>query len=439
MSALRTLAEAVGIAPRWQNYRHEWQEVGDDSLRTILKALGFPAANDAEVAESRAALAAERRDLAPLITATVNTPTRLPVEPGPYELVLEDGTRRIGMLEASTGGATLPAIEQTGYHMLEAAGRRVTLAVAPEHGLTVAEMGRPWAFAVQLYALRRKGDGGLGDFEALRQLMAPAKRHGADGIAISPVHAQFSADPDRFSPYSPSSRINLNVLHAAVDMPPNAENDALEQAELVDWSTLSRRRLAVLRAEFDSLSAAKHAALAAFRAETGSSLELHARFEALHAEQFGTHGRWHWRTWPEALRHPSNPDVEAFARAHATEVTYHAFLQWRADQGLAAAQQAARDVGMKIGLIADLAVGADSGGSHCWARQDQILGALTIGAPPDLLNGRGQNWGLAAFSPTGLRQHGFGAFLEMLRAAMRHAGGVRIETVRGIGYRIVAV
>ena len=432
MSTLHALAEAVGIAPRWQNYRYEWQEVSEGSLRTILKALGFPAADDAEVAESRAILAAERGDLPPLITAVVSTPTRLPIEPGPYELVLEDGSRRSGVLEASTGGATLPAVEHTGYHTLEAGGRRATLAVAPEHGLTVADMGRPWALAVQLYALRRKGDGGLGDFEALRQLMAPAKRHGADGIAISPVHAQFSADPDRFSPYSPSSRINLNVLHAPIDMPPTPENDALERAAFVDWSTVSRRRLAALRAEFDSLSAERHAALAAFRAETGDALETHARFEALHAEQFGKHGRWHWRTWPEALRHPASPDVAAFAREHATEVAYHAFLQWRADQGLSAAQQAARDADMKIGLIADLAVGADSGGSHCWARQDQILGALNIGAPPDLLNSRGQNWGLAAFSPTGLRQNGFGAFLEMLRAAMRHAGGVRIDHALGL-------
>ncbi len=432
MSALRALAEAVGIAPRWQNYRNEWQEVSDESLRIILQQLGYSAESDAAVAESRAALAAERGYLAPLVTALVNTPTRLAIEPGPYELVFEDGTRRSGLLEASTGGATLPAVEQIGYHTLEAAGHRTTLAVAPEQGLTAAEMGRPWALAVQLYALRRKGDGGLGDFEALRQLMTLAKRHGADGVAISPVHAQFSADPDRFSPYSPSSRINLNVLHAAVDLPPSAENDALEQAGFVDWSTVSRRRLAALRSEFDGLSAERHAALAAFRAEAGTSVELHARFEALHAVQFGQHGRWHWRTWPEALRHPSSSEVAAFAHDHADEVAYHAFLQWRADQGMAAAQQAARDAGMKIGLIADLAVGADSGGSHCWARQDQILGSLSIGAPPDLLNGRGQNWGLAAFSPTGLRQNGFGAFLEMLRAAMRNAGGVRIDHALGL-------
>ncbi len=87
---------------------------------------------------------------------------------------------------------------------------------------------------------------------------------------------------------------------------------------------------------------------------------------------------------------------------------------------------------MAIGLISDLAVGVDSGGSQCWARPDQTLLGLTVGAPPDLLNTRGQSWGLAAFSPRGLQLHGFGAFIDMLRAAMRHAGGVRIDHAMGL-------
>ena len=57
---------------------------------------------------------------------------------------------------------------------------------------------------------------------------------------------------------------------------------------------------------------------------------------------------------------------------------------------------------------------------------------LSVGAPPDLLSPRGQSWGLAAFSPRGLAQNGYGAFLEMLRCAMRHAGGVRIDHAMGL-------
>jgi 4-alpha-glucanotransferase len=87
---------------------------------------------------------------------------------------------------------------------------------------------------------------------------------------------------------------------------------------------------------------------------------------------------------------------------------------------------------MPIGLIADLAVGVDSGGSQCWSRPDETLLGLTIGAPPDLLSPQGQSWGLVAFSPRGLLLNGFSAYIDMLRAAMRHAGGVRIDHAMGL-------
>lgn len=434
MSALTDLAEAAGVHASWKNYLGETKQVGEDALRTVLGALGIPAGSESEMEASRAALAERESGLPPLVTATVGEPVRVPVPAGPFELALENGTRLSGTASQTEGGATLPAVDQPGYHRLDIAGRQTTLAVAPRHGFTVAELGgnRPWALAVQLYALRRRGDAGLGDFEALRELAGSAARHGAAGIAISPVHAQFSADPDRFSPYAPSSRMNLNVLHAAHDWPQDDETSFLEREPLVDWPAASRRRLKALREAFDRASPAERAELAAFRKARGDTLETHARFEALHAEQFGRHGRWHWRDWPQELRDPASPAVAEFAAQHAEEVAFHAYLQWRADCSLQAAQDSARDAGMSIGLIADLAVGADSGGSHCWARQDETLLGLSIGAPPDLLSAKGQSWGLAAFSPGGLRAHGFAAFLEMLRAAMRHAGGVRIDHALGL-------
>src|SRR5690606_41236815 len=74
---------------------------------------------------------------------------------------------------------------------------------------------RIWGLAAQLYALRRHGDGGLGDTEALEQLARSAAQAGADALALSPVHAMFSALPEHYSPYSPSSRLFFNVLHAS--------------------------------------------------------------------------------------------------------------------------------------------------------------------------------------------------------------------------------
>jgi 4-alpha-glucanotransferase len=57
---------------------------------------------------------------------------------------------------------------------------------------------------------------------------------------------------------------------------------------------------------------------------------------------------------------------------------------------------------------------------------------LNVGAPPDLFNPHGQNWGLTTFSPRGLVAGAFAPFIDMLRAGMRHAGGMRIDHAMGL-------
>src|SRR5690606_28389771 len=99
---------------------------------------------------------------------------------------------------------------------------------------------------------------------------------------------------------------------------------------------------------------------------------------------------------------------------------------------LSAAQHAARDAGMAIGLIADLAVGTADGGSHVWSRPEDFLVGLAAGAPPDAINTHGQNWGLTTFSPMALRTRSYAPFIDTLRAALRHSGGLRIDHILGI-------
>jgi 4-alpha-glucanotransferase len=414
-AALIELADAAGVAARWQDVHGVLHEVSADTMRAVLHGIGIAAGTLSEIRDSREQLRRESATLAPLIT--VRTGQTLLV-PGRWRATLEAGGH-------AEGTDTL-RLDTAGYHRVEVDGREIVVAVAPATCQPVPH-GRPWGLTLQLYALRRPGDGGIGDFTALAAFARAVAHRGADALAISPVHAQFSADPHRFSPYAPSSRIALNVLHAA---PPLGDR-VLETAGLVDWVAAARHRLGELRRAFADDH--DHAALAAFRAERGATLEAHARFEALHAQLYGgDQTLWHWRTWPLAYRDPASPAVAAFAGEHADEVAFHAWLQMRADQGLAAAQAAARDAGMRIGLIADLAVGTDSGGSQAWSRQGEMLNGLSVGAPPDLLNTRGQNWGVSTFSPHGLRRHGYAAFTDMLRAALRHAGGMRIDHAMGL-------
>jgi 4-alpha-glucanotransferase len=171
---------------------------------------------------------------------------------------------------------------------------------------------------------------------------------------------------------------------------------------------------------------------ARFRSRGGDALEQHCRFEALHGQRVAAGEPHDWRDWPQQLRDPASAALQRFAGEHAEEIEYHAFAQWLIDRGLYRCQSAARSCGMKIGLIADLAVGADGAGSQAWSRQAELLPSLSVGAPPDILNRAGPNWGISAFSPQGLRRHGYRAFIEMLRRGLAHAGGLRIDHAMGL-------
>ena len=431
---IKRTCDLAGVATQWFDIFGKRHEIAQEDLRQVLAALGLGAEHDAEFSDRIAQLEQEARAAPPLITAELSQTVFVPSQSGSWRIHFEDGGGIEGTIQDHDGGCLIMAPDRPGYHRLEIGDHQMTLAVAPRRCFTVADAlghddARAWGLAVQLYSLRRQGDGGVGDYAALAGFAREAAGQGAAALAISPVHAQFSADPDRFSPYAPSSRLMLNALHIAAD-DPGREAQRLAALDLVDWPAVSRDRLSRLRRRFE---AGVEDGFHRWRAEGGDVLAFHALFEALHQHMFGTDPtRWHWRDWPEAFSRPDASGIADFSRAHAEEITFHAWLQYRADRELADAQSAARQAGMAIGLISDLAVGADSGGSHCWSQPDQTLRGLCIGAPPDLLQAEGQNWGITAFSARGLRQNGFQGFIEMLSRAMRHAGGVRIDHAMGI-------
>lgn len=461
--SLLELARCAGLSVQWQDYRGRQHEVAPETLRSVLQALELPCADAAQCADSLARLQHEQstEQLPPMLTARAEQPvdvTSHEIAAGQaLRLTLESGESLDCTAEARDGRLLLPPVAQHGYHRLQLGQREIVLAVAPRRAFGVGDLEpdrRRWGLAAQLYSLRRCGDGGIGDFAALAELARSAARRGADALAISPVHALFSADLSRFSPYAPSSRLFLNPIYADASGVLPAESLAqlaaglglddelrrLEALPLIDWPAAARCRLALLRAVFERLWPELSATPAVhplarefqrFRKQGGALLEDHARFEALHAEQV-PQGRWHWRQWPQGYRDPRSRSVSAFAGRHPGEVGFHVFLQWLAQRGLAAAQAAARDAGMAVGLIADLAVGTDSGGSHAWSRPHDLLAGLSVGAPPDPLATQGQVWGLTALSPRALRLQGYAPFLDTLRAALRHAGGVRIDHVLGL-------
>ncbi|HCK4565969.1 TPA: 4-alpha-glucanotransferase, partial [Pseudomonas aeruginosa] len=418
------------------------QRVDPEVQRGLLEALGYPAQSPQQIEQSLAALARLREDSANLglLVGECGQPLEQALGPAgtPGELVYEDGTRIA--LRLDTEGR-LPAQARSGYAQLSLEQREWAVAMAPPSCPSLASLApgrsRRWGLAAQVYALRRPGDGGLGDSAALEDLLRSAARHGADALAISPLHALAEANGHAYSPYSPSSRLFFNVLHAApatilgaaaVEQAIRraglaAEMARLESLELIDWTAAADLRMRLLRQlhrDFTERASPLRHDLAEFRREAGEALLHHCRFETLQAHLGAGPD---WRRWPEPLRRPGEPAVAAFCADHAEEVDFRAFGQWLTQRCLQHAQRQAREAGMAIGLVADLAVGADGGGSQAWSRQEELLAEVNVGAPPDILNQSGQDWGVSAFNPEGLRRHGYRAFREMLRANLAWPGG----------------
>jgi 4-alpha-glucanotransferase len=434
--AVRELARAAGIATDWVDAADRPQRVGIATLRHILDSLGFPSGSPADIAESRERLLLDTGGARSFLSAVVGAPICLPQGVTHAELTMEDGTRHI-LADCAT-------LDTPGYHRLRVADREITLAVAPPRCVTlddIAPGAKLYGLAVQLYGLRRHGDLGVGDAGALDEFARAAAREGADAIALSPTHSLFAADPGHYSPYSPSSRLFLNPLYADPALvfdagAMGALSSPAAPGALIDWPAAADAKLELLRRLFASFveqpAAPLAADFAAFKQQGGERLHEHALFEALHQHWFGApEPKWSWSEWPTGWD-ARGTEAERFAAVAPETVEFHLFAQWLAARSFATVQHRARAAGMRVGLIADLAIGMTPGGSHAWSRPRDLLAGLNVGAPPDLFNTRGQDWGLTAFSPSALLTHGFEPYLATLRATMRHAGGVRIDHAMGL-------
>jgi 4-alpha-glucanotransferase len=305
---------------------------------------------------------------------------------------------------------------------------------------------RSWGFAVQLYSVRSRGSWGHGDLRDLADLAAWSGRAlGADFVLVNPLHAAEPVAPISPSPYLAMTRRHLSPLYLRIeDVPEYARLGADDRArvEALGAPLRAASRTAAL-IDRDAVWAAKRAALEIIRG-AGLSPQRQAELDAFRARDREAVGDWatwcaiaevhgpDWRAWPAALADPRSAAVAALRRTRADRVDFHAWLQWLTAEQAAAAQRAARQAGMSIGVISDLAVGAHPGGADAWARPDALVTGVSVGAPPDEFNQRGQDWTLPPWHPGWLAAEAGRPLAELFAATTRHAGGLRIDHVMGL-------
>jgi 4-alpha-glucanotransferase len=470
-SALTELARSHGVATEYWDWQGNHVIVAESTIVAVLAALDVDASTE-DAAERSLAAVQDRAWLRPLPPVVVCregwtpwVPVHLPDgDVAEMWVIQEDGVRREvrqvdrwvepreidGVL---TGEATfeVPGDLPLGWHTLHARlpGRTVTtpLAVTPAKLTLPSRLAdrSAWGLMTQLYSVRSRQSWGIGDLTDLAELASwGATDLGADFVLVNPLHAAEPVAPMEPSPYLPTTRRFVNPVYIRVEDIPEVGYMSAAERQLLEWHAddarlLSRSdvidrdaawaaKVAALRTVFHlPRSARRERSFTAFCEREGQGLVDFATWCAL-AEKHGMP----WGQWPEELHDPHGPAVEALRTEIAEDVQFHRWLQWVVDEQLGAVQREARDAGMAIGVIHDLAVGVHPEGADAWSLSDALAHHVTVGAPPDQYNQVGQDWSQPPWRPDRLEELGYAPYRDMLRTVLRHAGGVRVDHVIGL-------
>ncbi|MGW0787384.1 4-alpha-glucanotransferase [Streptomyces sp. NPDC002911] len=469
---LSRLAALHGVATSFSPSADVTVSVPDDTVTSVLAALGVAAATPAEVRRSLdAAESAATSRLLPLtVVAWSGEPlpaalTALPpgaaltVDPEPGTTGAPSPLRMRVLPAPATHAPDAPKTPSwwteppLGVHRLtvrtpDHRHATATLVVAPDR--VPRPPARTHGFLVQLYSMLSARSWGMGDLADLADLAAWAGRTlGSDFVQVNPLHAAVPGRPADPSPYRPSSRRFPDPVHLHIESIPEyghvaepgraALDDLRQEAAALREAVLNKGALidrdAVRDLKYQALeivhevplTPGRRAAYCDFLAEQGQTLEDHALWCAL-AE---VHGPL-WREWPEGLRDPRSSESARARAALLDRVDFHCRLAWLTDTQLATAQSAARESGMAVGIVHDLAVGVHPDGADTWAQQDAFAHGMSVGAPPDAFNAHGQNWGLPPWRPDALAASGYAPYRNLLRGLLAHAGALRIDHVMGL-------
>ncbi|QFG67937.1 4-alpha-glucanotransferase [Ornithinimicrobium pratense] len=470
---LSQLAAAHGVATEFSDWQGRHTPATAETVLAVLGALGVDA--DSEEAVERALADVERepwsRVLPPVMVATeqdqVVVPVRVQQGAGfEAELVLEDGTRQVLDVVPGERGETRElgdtTVERTdlqlelglplGWHAVQVRTGgdtwRMPLVVTPARVELPEVLRSPeaqsWGLMTQLYAMRSSESWGTGDLADLGDAGAWAAGLGADFVLVNPLHAAEPVGEMEPSPYLPTSRRFVNPIYLRVEDVPEVAYLSAAERQLVEWhSDDAKRYLDLDMLERDAVWRVKESALRlifpqrrslrrsrAFQAyveREGRGLVDFASWCAV-AQEHGTS----WRSWPEELQDPTSPAVEAYREQHAEEVEFHCWLQWNLDDQLARAQRDLLDSGMSLGVISDLAVGVHPEGADAWGLGDALARGVTVGAPADQYNQLGQDWSQPPWRPDKLAELGYAPYRDMVRAALRDSGGLRVDHVIGL-------
>ncbi len=469
---LHRLATLHGVQLAYYDARGERKSATSESLLAVLRALGVSIES---IEDAPRVLSGEQHRLwntrvDPVAVAWVGSTSavdlRLPFDHRDARIAarlsLEDGLSRDWAfdlsqmpveMEVEIGGSgyvlkkmPLPEGLPWGYHELQLTfddGVFQTLVIsAPQHAFAGGQgtRQRSWAAFLPLYAVQTAHGLGTGDYGDLATLVNWVRELGGDMFGTLPLLPTFLNKPFDPSPYSPVTRRFWSELYLDVhqipelDASPTAqallissdmekEIEDLRHSELVDYRSVMAMKRKVLQELSRTLLAEQSDRLAQFHHWVNQNplARQYARFMAV-VDRTGAA----WQAWPDGLCDGEIEDGDF----DPDDAHYHLYVQWLAQEQMAALGEQTGTGGS--GLYLDLPLGVHRGGFDVWSERDVFAVDARAGAPPDVLNAEGQDWGFPPMHPQRIRERRYDYFIQSLRHHLRHAGALRVDHVMSL-------
>ena len=420
-TAVRGLAEAMGVATSFRDGLGKNIEVGTETLVRVCAALGAEIETATDAASALRALRARRRAVPSVLVAWdgrieldgggTGPPLRGAMLHVDHEAAgaadaaaaVQDD-HRLGALDDGTGVEVVPF----GIHELvvELAGEvvRSTVIAAPITAWRPPDSdSKRWGLALHLGALRSGRSRSVGDLTDLRVLADSVAGAGGSVVTVLPILPTFNDPPAEPSPYSPVSRLFWSEL--VLDTGAGAEPGA--PVDRIDVTTAAAEVHQALGGVGVDASATVDAELAAYARFRGAQHRL---------------GR-NWRAWPGAARNGKL----GHDHVDPAEERFHLTAQLAVRDQLVDLRRHLDVAGVSLGL--DLAVGVHPEGYDVWSRPHLFADTMAVGAPPDAGFPSGQNWGFNPVLPAASAAEGH----RYLRATIAHqaslAGLLRVDHI----------
>ena len=290
---------------------------------------------------------------------------------------------------------------------------------------------------VPLFSLRTEGSQGVGDFADLKEMVDWAAQTGMHAVQLLPIYdtTQTRTELDSY-PYNAISVHALHPIYADLRQLPLADEAKLASFQerwhelnalpALDYVEVLRLKEAYLHSLYEEQrrSITQKPAFRAFLHENAEWLQPYCAYCLLR----DTYGTASFSAWPKLSTY-NRSSVASYAKRHAGEVGYYAFVQYILHQQLSDAADYARS--QKVFLKGDLPIGISPSSVEAWHEPHLFHMDMSAGAPPDDFSRTGQNWGFPTYDWERMAADGYLWWRQRLGGMSRYFSAYRIDHILG--------